>query len=132
MQFRQFTTDESLPIRTKGHEHVGNTFFDTVYRLEKDQRSRFSRTLKKPGLSRKTFVRREALETIRFREIRANGYAFQMEINYRLNKHCTRVKEISFFFLDRTRGTSKLNVRIALETIWLAWWLRIADLLGRL
>jgi dolichol-phosphate mannosyltransferase len=77
-------------------------------------------------------IRREALETIRFREIRANGYAFQMEINYRLNKHCKRVKEISFFFLDRTRGTSKLNIRIALETIWLAWWLRLADLLGRI
>ena len=76
-------------------------------------------------------IRRETLEAIRYSEIRANGYAFQMEINYRLFKHGARVKEISFFFLDRTRCTSKLNVRIALETIWLAWWLRIADLLGR-
>ncbi|MFQ5417459.1 MAG: polyprenol monophosphomannose synthase [Myxococcota bacterium] len=77
-------------------------------------------------------IRREALEAIRFEQIRANGYAFQMELNYRFTTHGLRVKEIPFFFLDRTRGTSKLTLRIGLETLWLAWWLRINHLLGRL
>ena len=77
-------------------------------------------------------IRRSALESIGFERIRANGYAFQMELNYRFVKCGARVKEIPFFFLDRTRGTSKLTFRIGLETLWLAWWLRLSDLLGRL
>jgi dolichol-phosphate mannosyltransferase len=77
-------------------------------------------------------IRRSALESIGFERIRANGYAFQMELNYRFMKYGARVKEIPFFFLDRTRGMSKLTIRIGLETLWLAWWLRLSDLLGRL
>jgi dolichol-phosphate mannosyltransferase len=77
-------------------------------------------------------IRRSALESIGFERIRANGYAFQMELNYRFVKYGARIKEIPFFFLDRTRGTSKLTIRIGLETLWLAWWLRLSDLLGRL
>jgi dolichol-phosphate mannosyltransferase len=77
-------------------------------------------------------MRRSALESIGFERIRANGYAFQMELNYRFVKSGARVKEIPFFFLDRTRGTSKLTIRIGFETLWLAWWLRLSDLLGRL
>jgi len=77
-------------------------------------------------------MRRSALESIGFERIRANGYAFQMELNYRFVKSGARIKEIPFFFLDRTRGTSKLTIRIGFETLWLAWWLRLSDLLGRL
>jgi dolichol-phosphate mannosyltransferase len=77
-------------------------------------------------------MRRSALEAIDVDRVRANGYAFQMELNYRFVKSGARIKEIPFFFHDRTRGTSKLNIRIGLETLWLAWWLRISDLLGRL
>jgi dolichol-phosphate mannosyltransferase len=77
-------------------------------------------------------IRRELLEKVGFERIRSNGYAFQIELNYRFMKHHARVKEIQFFFLDRTRGTSKLTLRIALEAFWIVWWLRIADALHRL
>ena len=77
-------------------------------------------------------IRRELLEKVGFERIRSNGYAFQIELNYRFMKHDARVKEIQFFFLDRTRGTSKLTLRIALEAFWIVWWLRIADALHRL
>ena len=77
-------------------------------------------------------MRRELLERMGFERIRANGYAFQIEMNYRFVKHGARIKEIPFFFLDRTRGTSKLTFRIGLEALWVVWWLRIADALGRL
>ena len=77
-------------------------------------------------------MRRTALETIDVDRIHANGYAFQMELNFRFVKSGARIKEIPFFFVDRTRGTSKLNLRIGLETLWLAWWLRISHLLGRI
>jgi len=77
-------------------------------------------------------MRRELLERMGFERIRSNGYAFQIEMNYRFVKQKARIKEIPFFFLDRTRGTSKLSFRIGLEALWVVWWLRIADALGRL
>ncbi|MBW2667179.1 MAG: polyprenol monophosphomannose synthase [Deltaproteobacteria bacterium] len=77
-------------------------------------------------------MRRNTLERIAANRIRANGYGFQMELNYRLSKSGAKIKEIEFFFLDRTRGTSKLTMQTGFETLWLAWWLRIADFLGRL
>ncbi len=77
-------------------------------------------------------VRRELLEKMGFERIRANGYAFQIEMNYRFVKQKARIKEVPFFFLDRTRGTSKLTMSIGLEALWIVWWLRIADALGRL
>jgi dolichol-phosphate mannosyltransferase len=77
-------------------------------------------------------IRRELLEKIGIDRIRSNGYAFQIEMNYRFQKLGARIKEVPFFFLDRTRGTSKLTFRIGLEALWIAWWLRLGDLLGRL
>ena len=77
-------------------------------------------------------IRRELLEKMGFERIRSNGYAFQIEMNYRFVKQGARIKEVPFFFVDRTRGTSKLNFRIGLEALWVVWWLRIADALGRL
>jgi dolichol-phosphate mannosyltransferase len=77
-------------------------------------------------------VRRELLEKIGFQRIRSDGYAFQIEMNYRFVRQKARIKEIPFFFVDRTRGTSKLSLRIGLEALWVCWWMRLADALGRL
>ncbi len=76
--------------------------------------------------------RRTALEKINFEKIRSDGYAFQIEMNYRYTYYGLRVKEVPFLFLDRTRGASKLNLRIGLEALWIAPWLRVAAWLGRL
>ena len=77
-------------------------------------------------------MRREALEKIGLEGVRSDGYAFQIEMNYRFHRNGARVKEIPFFFLDRTRGDSKLSLRIGLEALWMVWWLRIADAFGRI
>ncbi len=77
-------------------------------------------------------IRSSLLERIDFEKIRSDGYAFQIEMNYRFMKHRARIKEIPFFFLDRTRGESKLTFRIGLEALWIVWWLRVADRLGRI
>jgi dolichol-phosphate mannosyltransferase len=77
-------------------------------------------------------IRRSLLEQIGFERIRSDGYAFQIEMIYRIVKHGARIKELPFFFVDRTRGTSKLGLRIGLEALWIVWWLRLADRLGRL
>jgi len=77
-------------------------------------------------------MRRSLLEQIDIERIRSNGYAFQIELNYRFVKRNACIKQIEFFFIDRKRGTSKLTFWIGLEALWIAWWLRIADWLGRL
>ena len=77
-------------------------------------------------------IRKELLEKVGFERIRSTGYAFQIELNYRFIRSGARIKEIPFFFVDRSRGESKLSLRIAMEALWVAWWLRIADALGRL
>jgi dolichol-phosphate mannosyltransferase len=77
-------------------------------------------------------MRRELLERLEFRRVKSNGYAFQIEMNYRFVDRGARIKEIPFFFLDRTAGTSKLTFRIGLEALWVVWWLRIEDAFGRL
>ncbi len=77
-------------------------------------------------------MRRSLLERMGLERIRSDGYAFQIEMNYRFFRQGARVKEIPFFFLDRTRGTSKLTLRIGLEALWVVWWLRIAGWFGRI
>jgi dolichol-phosphate mannosyltransferase len=77
-------------------------------------------------------VRRSLLERIGFERIRADGYAFQIEMNYRIVHAGARIKEVPFFFVDRTRGESKLSWRIGFEALWIVWWLRLARAIGRL
>ena len=77
-------------------------------------------------------MRRAMLERVGFERIGSNGYAFQIELNFRLHHFGARITEIPFFFLDRERGESKLTLRIAVEALWMVWWLRFAKLLGRL
>lgn len=77
-------------------------------------------------------VRRSLLESIRFERIKADGYAFQIEMNFRFVRAGATIKEIPFFFVDRTRGESKLSWQIGLEALWIVWWLRISQALGRL
>jgi dolichol-phosphate mannosyltransferase len=77
-------------------------------------------------------MRRGLLERSGFEKIRSDGYAFQIELNYRFYKLGARLEEIQFFFLDRERGVSKLTLRIAFEALWIVWWLRIATWLGRI
>ena len=77
-------------------------------------------------------MRREILLRSGFERSRSNGYAFQIEMHYRFVKAHARIKEIPFFFLDRTRGESKLDFRIGLEALWMVWWLRLADTFGKL
>jgi dolichol-phosphate mannosyltransferase len=77
-------------------------------------------------------VRRDMFERIGIDHVQANGYAFQIELNYRFAHARARVMEIPFFFTDRRRGTSKMSWRIGFEAIWIAIRLRVADALGLL
>ncbi len=64
-------------------------------------------------------IRREVLQAIDLRSVRAEGYVFQIEVTYRALLAGFRVREIPIVFQDRTAGSSKMSARIALEAIWL-------------
>lgn len=67
--------------------------------------------------------RAAALRRIEFATTRANGYAFQTELAYRMVQAGMRIVEIPITFVDRAYGTSKMSGRIitesmALVTFW--------------
>jgi len=76
--------------------------------------------------------RREALERIGLANLVANGYAFQVEMNYRAWRLGLRLREIPILFTDRTAGDSKMHKGLAFEALWIVLWLRLEKLRGRL
>ncbi|HEY1689461.1 MAG TPA: polyprenol monophosphomannose synthase [Solirubrobacteraceae bacterium] len=68
--------------------------------------------------------RREVLEAIDLDSVRAQGYAFQVELTYRAVKAGFVVKEVPIVFRDREIGTSKMSWRITTEAAWLVPQLR--------
>jgi dolichol-phosphate mannosyltransferase len=75
--------------------------------------------------------RRCVLEAIDLDRIRSDGYAFQIEVNYKAFRKGFRIKEIPIIFVERRAGSSKMSKKIIWEAFWLVWKLRIAKLLGR-
>lgn len=59
--------------------------------------------------------RASALRAIDLPNIRANGYVFQVEMDYVSEKMCQRILEIPIYFEDRRIGKSKMSVRVKLE-----------------
>ncbi len=76
--------------------------------------------------------RREALEAIDLDAVRSNGYAFQIEMNFRLWRKGMRIREVPIIFMDRTVGDSKMSKRIAVEALWIVWWLKLQVVRGKL
>ena len=62
--------------------------------------------------------RAEALEASGYRGVRAQGYAFQVELTYRALRLGLRVEEVPIVFRERAHGRSKLTAPIALEAAW--------------
>jgi len=69
------------------------------------------------------------LRRIRWERIRSNGYAFQIEVTYRLWRLGCRIVEVPIIFVDRRSGISKLNRTIVYEAAWMVWRLRLSSLL---
>ena len=76
--------------------------------------------------------RREALAAVGLDGVRSNGYAFQIEMNFRAWRRGFRLHEVPIVFVDRDTGESKMNKRIGLEALWICWWLKLAAATGRL
>ena len=77
----------------------------------------------------KCFSRR-VLEHLDLQTVDSNGYAFQVEMNYRCNLHGFRVAEVPIVFVDRRVGKSKMGSHIVTEAMLVVLRLRLQTLLG--
>ncbi|MBU2494433.1 MAG: polyprenol monophosphomannose synthase [Bacteroidetes bacterium] len=76
--------------------------------------------------------RRRVLESIDLSKIKSNGYAFQIEMNFKAWKNGWKLKEIPIIFIDRVEGTSKMSKKIVYEAVWMVWKLRLRSIIGKL
>lgn len=70
--------------------------------------------------------RAEVLRRIDLSTIRASGYAFQVELNYRCHQAGFRISELPIVFPDRVAGRSKMSRAIVLEAALMVLRLRLA------
>jgi dolichol-phosphate mannosyltransferase len=75
--------------------------------------------------------RREALEAIDFKQVKAGGYAFQIEMSWRIWNNGFKLKEIPITFVDRTVGKSKMSKAIVREAVIVVWKLGFLGILKR-
>lgn len=76
--------------------------------------------------------RRRALLAVNLDHVRSDGYAFQIEMTYKVWRLGFRIREIPITFVDRRAGVSKMNRRIIWEAAGLVWRLRFMRLLGQI
>ncbi|HEV8217388.1 MAG TPA: polyprenol monophosphomannose synthase [Gemmatimonadaceae bacterium] len=68
--------------------------------------------------------RASVLQAIELKDVRSNGYAFQIEMSFRAWKKGFHIVEIPIVFVDRTEGQSKMSRKIVYEAVWMVWRLR--------
>ena len=69
--------------------------------------------------------RADALRRIDLATTQSDGYAFQVELNYRCYKAGLRIEEIPIVFPDREAGESKMSLGIVAEAALMVWKLRL-------
>jgi dolichol-phosphate mannosyltransferase len=75
--------------------------------------------------------RRKVLESVDLNDVKSNGYAFQIEMHFRVWRQNFRIVEIPIVFVDRSEGTSKMSKKIVREAVWMVWRLRWWAITGR-
>jgi dolichol-phosphate mannosyltransferase len=68
--------------------------------------------------------RPSVIELLNLSQLNASGYAFQIEMAYRIWKAGGRITEVPIIFYGRERGISKMSRRIIFEAAILVWRLR--------
>jgi dolichol-phosphate mannosyltransferase len=76
--------------------------------------------------------RREVLEAVDLSRVKSDGYAFQIEMTFKIWRKGFRIREIPILFVDRRAGVSKMSKHIVREAAWMVWRLRLLDLVGAL
>lgn len=68
--------------------------------------------------------RRSVLEKLDLDGVRSIGYAFQVEMKYRVIKNGFTIEEVPIMFKDRIKGTSKMSMNIFTEAVLGVWRMR--------
>ena len=63
--------------------------------------------------------RSEALRKLPYGSAEASGYGFQVEMAWRASEAGLTITEVPIRFKDRTRGKSKMGLKIVIEAMWL-------------
>lgn len=74
---------------------------------------------------------RHVLEALDLQSIRSNGYAFQVEMNFRCHERGFLIAEVPITFVDRRVGKSKMGTKIVTEAMLVVLNLRWQALTGR-
>ena len=112
-------------IGTKNYLHctgVGKCIL--AYMPEDEQQHILAGPLK--ALTFNTIVDPRQLQA-ELRHIRADGYGFQIEMAYEVNRNGGRIVEVPITFGERQRGTSKMSSRIVFEALGLVTWWGLRD-----
>lgn len=70
------------------------------------------------------------LAQIPLHKIKSNGYAFQIEMNYKMWRLKARIQELPIVFTDRISGESKMSKSIIREAAVLVWKLKLGTILS--
>jgi dolichol-phosphate mannosyltransferase len=70
----------------------------------------------------------QALKAINLDRIYSNGYAFQIEMAYRVIRAGFKVGEMPIIFYERSHGSSKMSKKIVREAVILPWKLRMREI----
>ena len=76
--------------------------------------------------------KKEVLEAINLDLVKSNGYAFQIEMNFKAWKKGFKLNEIPIIFVDRVKGKSKMSKKIVREAVTMVWKLRFKSIFGLL
>jgi len=72
---------------------------------------------------------RRALEAIGLDTVLSEGYAFQIEMAYRVWRRGLTVREVKIVFTERAHGSSKMSHKIIREAVLLPWRLKLGELM---
>lgn len=76
--------------------------------------------------------RRRVLEAINLDAIHSNGYAFQIEMNFKTWAKGFKLLEHPIIFIDRRSGVSKMSKKIIYEAVFMVWKLKFQKIFGKL
>ena len=68
--------------------------------------------------------KKDIFPTTNLGDIKSDGYAFLVELKYRLEKNGVKITEYPIIFSERREGQSKMSARIIWESVKLPWRLK--------
>lgn len=70
--------------------------------------------------------KRATLEGIDYKNVKSEGYSFQIELKYKSCKAGFKGTEVPILFADRKAGASKMSAKIFVEAFYRVWVMRFA------